>query len=124
MTPDGKVTDGTMAIDVKSVPGLSWQVPHSSPLAVSCDDLADPVLDVEAEAVLAAVAGRAIGVDRALRVPVAERLIAAVEVAEVGAGRLAHVDLDDERGVEVRDRVVEQLDDVLRVVGERARDPC
>ena len=40
--PDGKVTDGTMAIAVKSIPGLSWQVPHSRPLAVSCTTLPTP----------------------------------------------------------------------------------
>src|SRR4051812_50044784 len=29
VTPEGKVTDGTAMIDVKSVPGLLWQGAHS-----------------------------------------------------------------------------------------------
>ena len=85
------------------------------------DHLAEVVLDVEAEAVLAPVARRAGRVDLFALVPVAGRLARAVEVADVGAGRLAHVDLGDQHAVDVGDRVVEQLDDVLRVVGERAR---
>ena len=56
----------------------------------------------------------------AFGIPVAERLGVAGEVTGIIACQLGHVDRLGDLAVQVIDRVVEQLDDVLGVVGEGA----